>query len=70
MLRQSMKERVSLDTVNKLLKNREKPKSIRLSGGAANSRVWVQIFADALQIPVDVIADKELGARARLWRQA
>lgn len=49
--------------VKKLLKNREKPKSIRLSGGAANSDVWVQIFADALQIPIDVIEDKELGAQ-------
>lgn len=47
--------------VRKLLANREKPKSIRLSGGAANSDVWVQIFADALQIPIDVTADKELG---------
>ena len=52
-----------LTHVKKLLKNREIPKSIRLSGGAANSRVWVQIFADALQIPVDVISDKELGAQ-------
>ncbi|MDO4632452.1 MAG: FGGY-family carbohydrate kinase [Eubacteriales bacterium] len=49
--------------VRKLLRNREVPKSIRLAGGAANSDVWVQIFADALQIPVDVIADKELGAQ-------
>lgn len=49
--------------VKKLLRNREMPESIRLSGGAANSDVWVQIFADALQIPVDVIADKELGAQ-------
>lgn len=49
--------------VNKLLRNREIPASIRLSGGAANSDVWVQIFADALQIPVDVIEDKELGAQ-------
>ncbi|MEJ8735416.1 FGGY-family carbohydrate kinase [Mediterraneibacter sp. ICN-202921] len=49
--------------VQKLLVNREKPKSIRLSGGAANSDVWVQIFADVLQIPVDVIEDKELGAQ-------
>lgn len=49
--------------VNKLLKNREKPSSIRLSGGAANSEVWVQIFADALQIPIDTIGDKELGAQ-------
>jgi len=47
--------------VKKLLANREPPKSIRLSGGAANSDVWVQIFADVLQIPIDVTADKELG---------
>lgn len=52
-----------LTHVKKLLANREAPKSIRLSGGAANSRVWVQIFADALQIPVDTIGDKELGAQ-------
>ena len=49
--------------VKKLLKNREVPASIRLSGGAANSDVWVQIFADALQIPIDVIEDKEIGAQ-------
>lgn len=49
--------------VKKLLRNREVPASIRLSGGAANSDVWVQIFADALQIPIDVIEDKELGAQ-------
>jgi L-xylulokinase len=51
-----------LTHVNKLLKNRNKPKSIRLSGGAANSDVWVQIFADVLQISIDVVADKESGA--------
>lgn len=49
--------------VRKLLKNRERPKSVRLSGGAANSDVWVQIFADVLQLPIDVIEDKELGAQ-------
>ncbi len=49
--------------VKKLLQNREIPKSIRLTGGAANSEVWVQIFADALQIPIDVIEDKEIGAQ-------
>ncbi len=49
--------------VKKLLKNRDIPKSIRLSGGAANSEVWVQIFADALQIPIDMIEDKEIGAQ-------
>lgn len=52
-----------LTHVKKLLQNRSMPSSIRLSGGAANSDVWVQIFADALQIPVDVIEDKELGAQ-------
>ncbi len=49
--------------VRKLLANRERPASIRLSGGAANSEVWVQIFADVLQIPVDVVGDKELGCQ-------
>lgn len=52
-----------LTHVKKLLRNRAVPESIRLSGGAANSDVWVQIFADALQIPIDVIEDKELGAQ-------
>ncbi len=52
-----------LTHVKKLLRNREVPASISLSGGAANSDVWVQIFADTLQIPVDVIEDKELGAQ-------
>lgn len=49
--------------VKKLLKNRNRPKSICLSGGAANSDVWVQIFADVLQIPIDVIENKEMGAQ-------
>ncbi len=52
-----------LTHVKKLLRNRDVPKSIRLSGGAANSDVWVQIFADALQIPIDVTEDKEIGAQ-------
>ena len=52
-----------LTHVKKLLRNRPAPESIRLSGGAANSDVWVQIFADVLQIPIDVVGDKELGAQ-------
>lgn len=52
-----------LTHVKKLLKNREVPKSIQLSGGAVNSRVWVQMFADALQIPIDIVAGKEQGAQ-------
>ena len=49
--------------VRKLLVNRDAPASVRLSGGAANSDVWVQIFADVLQLPIDVIEGKELGAQ-------
>lgn len=49
--------------VDRLLKNREKPTSIRLTGGATNSEVWVQIFADTLQMPIDVIEEKEIGAQ-------
>lgn len=50
-----------LTHIKRLLANRETPEYIRLSGGAANSRVWTQIFADALQIPIQVTAGKELG---------
>lgn len=49
--------------VDRLLLNRKKPKAIRLSGGAANSDVWVQIFADALNIPIEIVDGKELGTR-------
>lgn len=52
-----------LTHVRRLLQNRERPETIRLSGGAANSAVWVQMFADALQIPIDVVEGKELGAQ-------
>lgn len=52
-----------LTHVKKLLRNRSIPHSISLAGGAANSDVWVQIFADVLQIPIDIIEDKESGAQ-------
>lgn len=51
------------DHLENLLKNREKPNAIRLAGGAAKSDTWVQIFADILQIPIEVLEDKELGAQ-------
>ena len=44
-----------------LLRFREKPSGIRISGGAARSRCWVQIFADVFQIPIEVSAGAELG---------
>lgn len=47
--------------VKRLLRNRPAPKAIRLAGGAANSKAWVQIFADALQIPIETVACEEQG---------
>lgn len=47
----------------KLLATRtEPPKCIRLAGGAANSPVWTQMFADILQLPVQTVAANETGA--------
>jgi L-xylulokinase len=49
--------------INKLLSVRENPKAIRLAGGAANSSLWVQIYADVLELPVETVDTvKELGA--------
>lgn len=48
--------------IDKLLKTRkEPPKSIRLAGGVANAKVWVQMFADVLQLPIEVVGVKETG---------
>ncbi len=44
-----------------LLRFRETPSSIRISGGAARSKAWVQIFSDVLQIPIEISAVRELG---------
>jgi L-xylulokinase len=35
----------------------------RLTGGGSRSRVWTQIFADTLQLPMEVPAGAEMGAR-------
>jgi L-xylulokinase len=48
--------------VNKLLKFRDMPAEIHLTGGAARSEEWVQIFADVFQVPVHIPAGTELGA--------
>jgi len=47
--------------LDKLLKNKKNTKAIRLAGGAANSKIWPQIFADIFGIPVEIIETKELG---------
>ena len=49
--------------LERLLRFREKPSAIRLAGGAARSQVWVQMFADILQCPIEVVSTRELGAQ-------
>lgn len=48
--------------LEKLIQNNKDIKTIRLAGGAANSNVWVQIFADVTNYPIEVVTVKELGA--------
>lgn len=40
----------------------ERPRAIRLAGGASKSEVWSQIFADICGLPVEVSDGEELGA--------
>lgn len=47
--------------IEKLLQFRDKPETVRISGGATKSKIWVQIFADVLQLPIEVSAARELG---------
>jgi len=50
--------------IDKLLSVRDKPKAIRLAGGAANSALWVQIYADVLETPIETVRGvRELGAQ-------
>ena len=46
----------------RLLNVRARPERIRASGGAARSNVWMQMVADAFQVPVEVPEGTELGA--------
>jgi L-xylulokinase len=48
--------------VEKLLNFREMPETIQLTGGATNSKQWVQIFADTFQVPIELPSGTELGA--------
>ena len=43
------------------LANRTKTEAVRLAGGAANSLIWAQIFADVFKLPVEIVDTKELG---------
>ena len=48
--------------IDRLMAHRERPEAVRIAGGAARSAVWVQMFADILQLPVEIPATDELGA--------
>ena len=44
------------------LKFRKKPDVIRCTGGAAQSDVWMQMFADIIGIPMEIPDGTQLGA--------
>jgi L-xylulokinase len=48
--------------VERLLRFRAKPEVLRITGGATRSDVWLQVFADCFQTPVQVPDGTELGA--------
>lgn len=48
--------------VERLLRFRDKPAVARMAGGPTKSQVWMQMFVDSLQIPVEITAGNELGA--------
>lgn len=48
--------------VERLGRFRPMPTSLRLTGGAARSDVWLRIFADCFGVPVEVPEGTELGA--------
>ena len=48
--------------VEKLLANNPHFTTARLGGGVVKSDVWVQIFADVLNMPIEIIDTEELGA--------
>ena len=52
----------SLFHVRRLRRPRESFSSARLSGGVAHSRVWSQMMADVLQMPVEILGGSELSA--------
>lgn len=46
----------------RLLKFRNMPSTVRIAGGAAKSKVWMQMFADVLGVKIEVSKAGELGA--------
>ncbi len=48
--------------IGKLLKYLDPPDAARIAGGGAKSDEWGQMFADVLQMPIEVTNSSELGA--------
>lgn len=49
--------------IDRLLTARQAPSVIRMGGGAANSAVWSQMFADVLNLPIQQVSGvRELGS--------
>ena len=60
----SMYEGVVFSTkmhIERLLRFTDVPQKARISGGAAESPLWVQMFADVLQMPIEVSDAREMG---------
>lgn len=47
--------------IEKLLLYRSAPVSVRMAGGVTKSDIWMQMFADTLQLPIEVSEVSELG---------
>ena len=48
--------------IEKLLKYLTPPEAARIAGGGAKSYPWAQMFADVLQMPIEITKASELGA--------
>ena len=48
--------------IDRLLKGREQPRAARFAGGAARSGPWLDIFASAIELPLELSDATELGA--------
>ena len=47
--------------IERLLALRDAPEAVRMAGGVTKSPVWMQMFADVLQLPIEVSKTSELG---------
>ena len=48
--------------IDNLLRDRTRPLAARFAGGAARSPPWLEIFAAAIDLPLELAAANELGA--------